>query len=84
MPEESEDKIRASAEAGKTAIDSSAEFAGTGRLSIAQVLLDIAMASLLGVQIWGIGWKPVHLDLRMCTQILFDYRRTMGVEPVPD
>jgi hypothetical protein len=84
MPEESEDKIRASAEAGKAAIDSGAEFAGTGRLSIAQVLLDIAMAPLLGIQIWGIGWKPVPLDLRMCAQILFDHRRTMGVEPVPD
>src|SRR5688572_14307873 len=84
MPEESQDEIRASAKAGQAAIDSGAELAGTGGLRIAQVLLDIAMAPLLGIQSWGIGRKPVHLDLRMRTQILVDHRRTMGVEPVPD
>ena len=84
MPEESKDEIRASAEAGKAAIDSGAEFARTGGLSIAQVLLDMAMAPLLGIQIRGIGRKPVHLDLRVPPQILFDHRRTMGAEPVPD
>jgi hypothetical protein len=84
MPEESNDEIRTSAEAGNAAIDSGAKLADTGGLSIAQVLLDMAMTPLLGIQIWGIGRKPVHLDLRMRTQILFDHRRAMGIEPVPD
>jgi len=48
------------------------------------VLLDMAMAPLLGIQVRGIGRKPVHLDLRMCLHIVFDHRRAMGVEPVPD
>lgn len=53
MPEESNDEIRTSAQAGKAAIDSGAKLADTGGLSIAQVLLDIAMTPLLGIQIWG-------------------------------
>jgi hypothetical protein len=67
MLEESQDEIRTSAEAGKATIDSGAELAGTGGLRIAQILLDIAVAPLLGIQIWGIGRKPVHLDFRMRT-----------------
>ncbi len=66
------------------AIDAGAELADTGGLSIAQVLLDVAMAPLLGVQIGGIGRQPVHLDLRTHTQILLDHRGAMGIESVPD
>ena len=79
MPEESEDEIRASAEAGKAAIHAGTEFAGTGRLGIAQVLLDMAMASLLRIQVRGIGRKPVHLDLRIRAKVCVDHRRSMGV-----
>jgi hypothetical protein len=46
MPAESEDKSGTAA-AGKAAIDSCVELADTARQSIAQVLLDIAMAPLL-------------------------------------
>jgi hypothetical protein len=42
------------------------------------------MAPLLGIQVWGIGRKPVHLDLRMCAKIRLDHCSAMGVEPVPD
>jgi hypothetical protein len=51
MPEESADESRTSAEASKAAIDSSAEIADTGGLSLAQVRLDMAMKPLLGIQI---------------------------------
>jgi hypothetical protein len=84
MPEESEDEIGAPAEASKAAINSCAEIADTARQSIAQVLLDIAMAPLLRIQIGGIGRQSVHLDLRVHTKILFDHHGAMGVEPVPD
>ncbi len=84
MPEESEDEIGTLAEASKAAIDPGAEFADIGRQRMAQVLLDMAMAPLLGIQIGGIGWEPMHLDLRMCPHILFAHRSAVGVEPVPD
>ena len=84
MPEESEDEIGTSAEASKAAIHSCTEIADAAGQSIAQVLLDVAMAPLLGVQIGGIGRQPVHLDLRTHTQILLDHRGAMGIESVLD
>ena len=84
VPEESEDEIRAPAEASNAAIDLGAEVADAGGHSTAQVLLDMAMTSLVGIQIWGIGRKPVHFDLRMCAKILFDHRSAMRTEPVPN
>jgi hypothetical protein len=84
MPEESKDEIGTSAEASKAAIDSGAETADPGGQRVAQVLLDVAMASLLGIQIGGIGREPMHLDLRVCPHILFDHCSAVGVEPVPD
>jgi hypothetical protein len=84
MSEESEDEVRSSAEAGKATIDPSTEIADTAGQSIAQVLLDVAMAALLGIQIRGLGREPVHLDLGMRTPILSDHRGAMSVAPVPD
>ena len=49
IPEESEDEIGTSAEASKAAIDPSTEIADTAGQGIAQVLLDVAMAALLGI-----------------------------------
>src|SRR5688572_21369411 len=84
MSEESEDEIGSAAEASKAAINPGAEITDTAGQRIAQVLLDIAMAPLLGIQIRGIGWEPVHLELRMRPQIRFDHHSAVGVEPVPD
>ncbi len=84
MPEEAQAEIGTSAEASKAAINSGAKIADTARQRIAQVLFDITMAPLLGIQVWGIGRKPVHLDLRMCAEIFLDHRRAMGIEPIPD
>ena len=52
--------------------------------AFAQVLFDIAMTPLFGIQIGGVGRKPVHFDLRMCAKILLDYRGAMRTEPVPN
>jgi hypothetical protein len=84
MPEEAEDEIGTSAEASNAAIDPGAECADIGRQRITQVLLDVTMAPLLGIQIGGIGREPMHLDLRMRPYIRFDHRSAVGVEPVPD
>jgi hypothetical protein len=84
MPEESQDEIGTPAEAGEAAIDPSTKVAEVSGQRMAQVLLDMAMAPLLRIQVRGVGRKPVHLDLRMCLHILCDHCRAMGVEPVPD
>jgi hypothetical protein len=82
--EESEDEVRTSTEASKTAIDLGAEVADAARHSIAQVLFDIAMTPLFGIQFGGIGRKPVHVDLRMCAKIRLDHPGAMRAEPVPN
>src|SRR3712207_5574499 len=84
MPEEAEDEVRSLAEASKAAIYDRAQVADTCRDSVAQVLFDVAMASLFGIYIRGIRRQPVHLDLRMCAEIFLDHRRAMGIEPIPD
>ena len=84
MSEESKNEIGTSAEASKAAIDPGAEPADIGGQRIAQVLLDVAMAPLLGIQIGGIRREPMHLDLRMRPHIFFDHRSAVSVEPVPD
>jgi hypothetical protein len=84
MPEESEDEIRTPAEARKATIDLSAEVADADGRGIAEVLFDVTMTPLLGIQIRGIGRKPVHLDLRVCAKIPLDHRGPMRTEPVPD
>ena len=82
--EESKDEIGTSAEASKAAIDPGAEFADIGGQRMAEVLLDVAMAPLLGIQLGGRGREPMHLDLRMRPDLCFDHRSAVGVEPVPD
>jgi len=84
MSEESEDEVGSPAEACKAAIYALAQVVDACRDSVAEVLLDVAMAPLLGIHIGGIGRQPVHLDLRMGAKILFDDRRSMGIEPIPD
>ncbi len=79
MPEESQDEIGTPAEAGQAAIDPGAEIADVSGQSIAQVLFDIAMASLLGIHIWRIGWEPFHVDVRMRGHIVLDDDRSMRV-----
>jgi hypothetical protein len=55
MAEESQDEIWTPAEASQAPIDPGAEIADTGGQRIAQVLLDIAMAPLLGIRICSGG-----------------------------
>jgi hypothetical protein len=84
MPAESEEEIGTVAEASKAPIDPGAEITDTGGQRMAQGRRDGAMASLLGIQIGGIGRKPVHLDVGMGLPIRVDHLRAMGVAPVPE
>jgi hypothetical protein len=81
--EASEDEIRTSAEASNAAINLGAEVADAGGHSMAQVLFDMAMTPLFGIQIGGVGRQPVHVDRRMGAKILLDYRGAMRTEPAP-
>lgn len=56
MPKEAEDEVGASPEACEPTIHLNASIVGRCRSGIAQMLVDITMAFLLGIQIWRIGW----------------------------
>jgi len=77
MPEDAEDEIGTLAEASKAPIDPGVEIADTGGQRIAPVLLDIAVAPLLAIQLGGVGRKPVHLDFGMGLHICFDHLISM-------
>jgi hypothetical protein len=65
MTDESQQYIGPLPQTGEAAIHLSAY--GTDRLRrcVAQVLLDIPMHVLLGVQVRGIGREPLHADFRL-------------------
>jgi hypothetical protein len=72
MPAEPKYKIRALAEAGKASIYLRAELSAARRCRITQVLFDVAMASLFGVQIRGIRREPRHPDLGVLSEVFLD------------
>jgi hypothetical protein len=84
MSEASENEVGAPSEASKTTINACAEVTDACRDGIAKVLVDVAMAPLFRIYIGGVGREPVHLDLRMRAEVLFDDSRAMGIEPIPD
>jgi hypothetical protein len=55
MPKEAEDEVGASPDACEPTIHLNAQVVGRCRGGIPQVLLDIAMAALLGIQLWRLG-----------------------------
>ena len=79
MPKEAEDEVRASPDACEATIHLNAQGVGRCRGSIPQVLFDIAMAALLGIQIRHIRWEPFHCKVRMRSHIVLDDGRSMRV-----
>jgi hypothetical protein len=84
MPKEPEDEIRALAESRKAAIHLNTEFVNAGRSGMAEMLFDIAVATLLGVQVRGVWWEPFHVALRMLSEIFLHDKRPMRAGAVPD
>jgi len=77
MPKEPEDEIGTLAESRKAAIPLNTEFVNAGRGGIAEMLFDIAVATLLGVQVRGVRGEPFHVALRMLGELLLHDKRPM-------
>jgi hypothetical protein len=84
MAEEPVDEVRTLTASCKTAIHLDTYFAGACRGRIPEMLFDIAMAPLLGVQIRCIRGQPLHCNRRMRSDILRDDQGPMRVQPIPD
>lgn len=51
---------------------------------IPEMLFDMAMAALLGVQIRRIGREPFHFKVGMCGHIILEDHSSVCVQPIPD
>jgi hypothetical protein len=71
-------------ESCKPAVHLDPDLASVRRSRIPEMLFDVAMASLFGVQIRRIGWEPFQLNLGVCINILPDDHGSMRVQTVPD
>jgi hypothetical protein len=61
-----------------------AQVAGRCRGGMPEVLCDMAMAALLGIHLWRIGWSPFHGHTRVRGHLVLDDDRAMRAQPVPD
>lgn len=84
MAKEPEDKIRTLAESRQAAIHLRTKLVNADRSGIAEMLFDIAVTTLLGVQVRGVRREPFHVELGMCGEILLDDDRAMRGGAVPD
>jgi hypothetical protein len=84
MTKEPKDEVGTSTESCKPAIHMGTYVGAVGRGGIAEVLFDIPMPPLLGVQIRCIRGQPFHRHLRMRSHILLDDHGSMRIQPIPD
>ena len=81
---ESQDQVTTVSQASKPAIHQPAQFAHIGGCSISQVLLNVPMAILLGVNFGRIRRQPLDFDFPVIGQVLTDHAGPMRRGPVPD
>jgi hypothetical protein len=83
MAKEPEDKSGTPAESRKAAIHLSTKLVNADRGGIAEMLFDMAVTTLLGVQVRGVRREPFHVELWMCGEIRLDDGRAMRGGAVP-
>jgi hypothetical protein len=84
MTKAPQEEVGTVTETGKAAIHLGLYVVGMNWGGIPQMLFDLAMAALLGVQIRRIGREPFHVKVRMCGHIVLDDNRSVCVQPIPD
>jgi hypothetical protein len=79
-----EEKIGTLAELRKAAFHSSAKLIHADRCGIAEMWFDMAVTTLLGVQVRGVRWEPFHVEFGMRGEILLHDDRAMRGGAVPN
>jgi hypothetical protein len=82
--EEREDQIGTMAQPCKSPIGLLLNLPSVLRGRIQEMSLHVAMTSLLGIQVRGIGRQLLHHDLGVLTAIDFHLGRAMGLQAIPD
>lgn len=84
MPKEPEDQIGTLAESRKAAIHLRPKLVNADRSGMAEMLFDMAVTTLLGVQVRGVRREPFHVELGMRGAIRLHDDRAMRGGAVPD
>lgn len=84
MAKEAEQEVGAAAEPCEAAIGLLANLRLGLRRRTLHTILDVAMTALLGVQLRGVRWQPLHVDLGVLREEGFDHGGAVGLQPVPD
>ncbi len=79
MAKEPQEEVGTLAETCEAAIHLSTYVMGVERGGIPEMLFNIAMAPLLGIQIRGIGWQPFHFKVGMRSHIVLDDDGSMRI-----
>ena len=84
MMEEPEDQIGTMTKACESPIGLLPNLPGVLRGRVQEMSLHIAMASLLGIQVRGVGRQLLHHDLGALSPISFHLGGAMGLQAIPD
>lgn len=84
MVEEAEQEVGPAAKPRESTISVRADLHFGLGCGIAHPLLDIPMTLLLRVQLRGIRWQPLDVDLGVIGQECLDHSGAMGLQSVPD
>jgi hypothetical protein len=84
MPKEPEDEIGTLASPRQSAVHLRTECVNAHRRGLAEMLLDSAVAALLGVHVWGIWREPFQVDGGMLGEIRLHDQGAMRGGAVPD
>jgi hypothetical protein len=79
MTKEPTEEVGTVPETCERAIHLDTHLVGRCRGGIPEMLFDIAMAPLLGIQIRRIGWEPFHVNVGMRSNIVLDDDGAMRV-----
>ena len=82
--EEPEDQIGTMTKACESPIGLLPNLPGVLRGRVQEMSLHIAMASLLGIQVRGVGRQLLHHDLGVLSPISFHLGGAMGLQAIPD
>lgn len=84
MVKETEDQVGTMAEACKSSVGLLPDLPGVFRCRVEEVLLHVAVASFLGIQVRGVARQHLYHDLGVLTQIGLHLRRAMDLQAIPN
>ena len=84
MVKESKDQVGTMTKACKSSVSLILDLVDAFRCRVDEVVLHVAVASFLGIQVWGVAWQQLHHDLGVFTQIGLHFSGAMDLQAIPN